>query len=400
MSAYDYNYCVYLQNFPYIDNSGMIFPCCKNRTLRLPQYNIKDMKLKDMYNIPEFAEMRKQMASGQMPQGCDPCYNEEAAGVKDSFRVRNLKGLKVIAKEADRYAPYTDNIIRGLDLRLGSTCNLTCTMCYPSDSNSWHKIFEDYAREVTQETENAINITMNRYEPKKQNWAEFDQSWENIFCSIDDNLRRVYLAGGEPFYIKNFEEYLLEMYSRSPQASFEINTNATRILPDKYVNKFKQVNLRTRVSIDGIGKFDEWIRQGTVWEEKVEVIDQYSKLFDLSFDITLSSFNIQNLPDTINWLQSRYPDARILVRPVTSRKGMEIESIPKEMRQPVIDYLKSINTDLISNVRQIMGKLKLDFVDRREEQQRILKFWEARSKVKYSETNEQLYRWINENYSS
>ena len=40
-------------------------------------------------------------------------------------------------------------------------------MCYPSDSNKWHKIFEDYARTVNKETENAINITMNRYDPKK-----------------------------------------------------------------------------------------------------------------------------------------------------------------------------------------------------------------------------------------
>ena len=66
-----YNYCVYLNNQPYIDNDGMIFSCCKNRKTRLP-YNIKDMPLIDMFNTPEFIETRKQMAEGIMHLGVNP----------------------------------------------------------------------------------------------------------------------------------------------------------------------------------------------------------------------------------------------------------------------------------------------------------------------------------------
>ena len=42
-----------------------------------------------------------------------------------------------------------------------------------------------------------------------------------------------------------------------------INTNGTRLLKDKDIERFKQYNLHMRVSIDGMGHVDEYVRQGT-----------------------------------------------------------------------------------------------------------------------------------------
>jgi molybdenum cofactor biosynthesis enzyme MoaA len=411
---YNYNYCVYLNNQPYIDNDGMIFSCCKNRKTRLP-YNIKDMPLIDMFNSPEFIETRKQMAEGIMPFGCEPCYSAEAKGQKDSFRIRSLKGVRYrdhgpVKDQSIYITPYADTKIRALDLRLGSTCNLTCVMCYPSDSNSWHKIFEDYARTVNRETENAINITMDRYDPKKLNWAEDPKAWDNIFCSIDEDVKRIYLAGGEPFYIKGFEDYLVELYNKCPQAFIEINTNATRLLPEKYLQKLKGANLGIRVSIDGIGSVDEYVRQGTKWEEKVQVIDQYHTCFNItSFDITVNSLNVHNLPDTLEWIKHKYINnndfPKILVRPVINQKGLGINVLPLHERQ---DILKRLNAVLDSwpnyqrnvNIGEIIPKLSDEQVNEIDKLGRILNFWEQRSKISYENINPNLFRWVNEHSSS
>ena len=411
---YDYNYCVYLSNFPYIDNSGMIFPCCKNRQLRLP-YNIKDMKLIDMFNSPEFIQMRETMATGNMPLGCEPCYVPESKGQLDSFRVRNLRGLRFRSGDKKELLtmPYADHKIRGLDLRLGSTCNLTCIMCYPSDSNSWHKIFPDYARQVTQETENAINITMDRYQPKKLNWAEYEQSWENIFCSIDNDLRKIYLAGGEPFYIRGFEDYLVELYNRSPQAYIEINTNATRKLPEQYVKKLKGADIGIRISIDGSFGVDEYIRQGTEWDQKVEVMDQYANDLSISsFDISLSSLNIHDLPNTLRWICERYstvlesPKTKIMLRPIVNRKGLNIESLPKYIRQNILEDLEAFLSEFtnirstLTNIDDVVNKLGQEYKNETQETQRIIDFWDTKSNKTYEEINPELYRWVNENSSN
>lgn len=410
---YDYKYCVYLQNKPYIDNYGELFACCKNRKERLP-YNIKDMKLIDMYNSPEFVEFRRQMAIGQMPVGCEPCYNAEANGIKESFRVRNLKGLRYRElgriEDFSKYTtPYSDNKIRALDLRMGSTCNLTCIMCYPSDSNSWHKIFEHYAREVNQESENAINITMDRYQPKNLNWAEDPQAWENIFCSIDQDVKQIYLAGGEPFYMKGFEDYLLELHSRCPQAFIEINTNATRLLPSKYLEKLKDANIGIRVSIDGIGKVDEYIRQGTNWEVKEQVIEQYNNNFSItSFDVTLNSLNIHDLPNIITWIKDRYINStgfpKILLRPVVNQKGLEIQTLPLYMRNKILQETQSIINNwqnysrYLNNIEEILNILKMPQSDQIDKLGRIVNFWDEKSSVSYD--NQELLEWVNEHSSS
>ena len=415
-----YNYCVYLNNQPYIDNDGMIFSCCKNRKTRLP-YNIKDMPLIDMFNTPEFIETRKQMAEGIMPFGCEPCYSAEAKGQNNSFRIRSLKGVrfrdhgpvKTLPEGMDQsiyIKPYPDTKIRALDLRLGSTCNLTCVMCYPSDSNKWHKIFEDYARTVNKETENAINITMNRYDPKKLNWAEDPKAWDNIFCSIDDDVKRIYLAGGEPFYIRGFEDYLVELYNKCPQAFIEINTNATRLLPEKYLKKLKGAKLGIRVSIDGLGTVDEYVRQGTKWDEKVQVIDQYQKYFDItSFDITVSSLNVHNLPDTLQWIKDNYINEnefpKILVRPVISQKGLSINVLPLHERQEILNRLNALldnwpNYKRKLNINEVIAKLSEEQVDEIDKLGRIINFWEKSSKISYENINPKLIRWVHANSSS
>ena len=56
----------------------------------------------------------------------------------------------------------------------------------------------------------------------------------------------------------------------------------TRLLREKDLLQLKKVeNVFIRFSVDGWGKADEWIRQDTKWEEKLQVMDQYYKHFKL-----------------------------------------------------------------------------------------------------------------------
>lgn len=390
-------YCVYLNNMPYIDNKGLLKLCCKNKNFGAPkEMNITNTPLKDLYSHSLIEKRREEFRQGIVPEGCHICTDHERDVGPKSFRKRQLLNIKGLDTTKSISFQENDTTIRALDLRLGSTCNLVCTMCHPSESSKWYSISKDFSQEVKLESEEQAQRTKETNNPKFLNWAEYDQSWENIFSSIDENLLRIYLAGGEPFYIKKFSKYLEIITEVSPNAFIEINTNATRMLTEDYVKKLKG-KLNLRVSIDGYGKYDEYQRAGTDWKEKLEVIRQYQDNFKIiSFDITVSSLTIRSLPDLIAFLEENFPEPRILLRPVVNRPGLEINNIPFDLRKNVLEYLKrkDNHTKKFVNVDQIVSILQSGNANKKAELQRYVKFWDRLSKISFGEVDEQLMNWI------
>ena len=366
--------CIYLNNFPFINTSGQLRFCCKNSQPENEfEMNIKTHTLKEMYAT--FAPYRSLMASGQELPGCNVCYDQEQVN-QISFRQR--VGANITNSEP--------NIINALDLRVGNTCNLQCVMCSLTDSNSWYKIYPQYAKYVKKDSEKSIQKSMDNYNPKKLNWAEYESSWENIFCSITDKVEHAYIAGGEPFYIPNFQHYLQELMQRCPDAKVSINTNATRLLNDAYISNLKKYSIDTRISMDGIGEVDEYVRQGTNWQEKMEVIQQYSSVFSkITFDITLSALNILKLPDTINWIKQNYPDKHIFLRPVVNQEHLSIRMVPLKERLKVLEYLRSTpeqfsNKDQIEHILQLPEIVETEVVQKLE---RTITFFDMNSGLSY-----------------
>ena len=85
----------------------------------------------------------------------------------------------------------------------------------------------------------------------------------------------------------------------------------------KDIQRFKQYNLELRISIDGLGKVDEYVRHGTVLDLKTAVMDQYYKNFKIEgWDPTLNSLSIRQAPKLIEWLKLNYPMYQYILDPV------------------------------------------------------------------------------------
>ena len=79
---------------------------------------------------------------------------------------------------------------------------------------------------------------------------------------------------------------------------YVINTNGTRLLKPKDIQRFKQYNLELRISIDGLGKVDEYVRHGTVLDLKTAVMDlKYYKNLNRRLGLTLNSLSIRQAPN-------------------------------------------------------------------------------------------------------
>jgi len=399
------NSCVYMNNSPFINNKGQLKLCCKNNTYTM-EGNIKTHSLKEMYFSSLYNELRDKMLAEKVIEGCDICYSQEARN-EDSFRIRAL--TNITREDRDKIVPLPKVKIQNLDLRIGSTCNLMCSMCHPTDSSKWYANYETFAKEVHNKSDNHVNIIKSTNIPTDLNWATYDESWDNIFKSIDDELNFVYIAGGEPFYIKKFPEYLTHLIEKSPNAIIEINTNSTAAIPEKYLDKLKG-KLQLRISIDGFRKTEEYQRAGTNWNEKIKIIDSYSKYFEIKcFDITLTSFTIRSLPSLVSFLENRYPKVRFLFRPVVNRQGQDIRCVPKKFLSHVKTFCKEkqeiINENKemrwhYKNINQILNFLNQDYIDEKETLQKLVKYWDDLTGIHFKSFDTEFGNWINENHSS
>ena len=399
-TPYD-RYCVYLNNFPFINNKGRVAMCCKNNTILEDDTDrtIVNYPLKELYNSLAIKEKREQVKNGQCPSGCDICYDHEKNVDEWSFRTRNLKSM-CFHLGMKKATTFDDNIIRALDLRTGNTCNLNCIMCHPSDSSKWLKIYPQYATDVLDRTQGHIQSIKDQY--GKLNWAEHESSWQNIFSSIDDNCKKIYMAGGEPFYIKNFADYVEKIVYITKDPYIEINTNATRLLP-KDKNDKLQGKLNLRISIDGFEDTDNYQRTGGVeWQEKIKVIDSYYKNFHVdSFDLTLSSLTIRSLPKLVEFLTERYPNVPyILVRPVLNKPGLEPNNLPDELKQEALSFCKKLERRNFyskyqyTNITQLIDVLSKAPTNK-EALKRQINFFDNITTKKYEDIDPKIVEWVN-----
>jgi MoaA/NifB/PqqE/SkfB family radical SAM enzyme len=385
-----YNYCVYPFNYAHIGHKGQPALCCNNGEHRLP-YNIKEHSLATIWNSDEINTVREQFTSGGCPTGCGHCFEPELDGVR-SFRQKALRGT------FGTNTPFNDTVIRGLDLRIGNTCNLRCIMCNSYSSIQLYKLVPEMSEHYGWQ-EGTTERILQDHNPKTMDWCNDEQAWQNIFDGIDENLQHVYMAGGEPFYVNNFEDILHRMMVKAPNARYVINTNGTRLLKDKDIRRFKDYNLVMRVSIDGVGAVDEYVRNGTNWQHKLKVMDQYYKYFAIEcWDLTLNSLSVRQAPELITYLKTRFPEVQINVRPAYGNSPFHFYRLPESMRTGVLQWFED-NDELAWGSDSIIAQLKKPHVDYRWKLKQVVDFWDERGPVKLNDFDPELNKYIHDNIS-
>lgn len=341
-------YCLFPFNYPFIDTDGIFGLCCRNvsKQSKLP-FNISEHKLIDVWNSKEMLKIRQDFIEKKEVVGCWKCYKPEAASV-ESFRQRRLRTF-------NNGISFDDTIIRGLDIRPGNICNLQCIMCSPHYSNRFGQLQQKQKEFFGSDIRTYKNLASN------YKWAENPIAWDNIMTGVTKHLQELYVAGGEPFYLPLFSETIKRITSVTENVYIVINSNGTRYLSESDVNLYKNKNINIRLSIDGFKESEEFVRQGTVWEEKLTVMDQYYKLFNIqTWDISANAFNVRQLPKLIKFLFDRYPDVPVEVRPVVSPSHLAVNNISEELRKDVLEFLTN-NKDKIRSPDLLIQNLKLPY---------------------------------------
>ena len=238
---------------------GNVGPCCQGDTLR---------------DNETMESIRQQMLEGEKPRACMNCYKKEG---ESGFSPRIHETIDWIKKfgEPDINEPY----LQYIDVRYDPTCNLKCKTCGPESSTLWQK-------------------------ERKISWP-INASNKDYLSSIDKKiLKKVYLAGGEPTYIKGYLEFLQEVLRVNPSCEVVINTNLKK-LPEMWkttIKKFK--NLTIICSCDAIETLGTYVRYPLGWNEFEENVDWVSKHANfLQFNLVASNLTTHRLFETCSWMK-------------------------------------------------------------------------------------------------
>jgi len=255
--------------------------------------------------------VRESMLEGIKPDVCNKCYKTED---ESDWSPRIQETNDWISKFG---APDIKNpIVEFIDVRYDPTCNLKCKTCGPEESTLWQK-------EKGLKTE--INKTNKEY----------------IFNVNKKNLKKVYLAGGEPTYIRSYLEFLNGLFLVNPNCEVIINTNLKKLSDawKEIIQKFK--NLTVICSCDATGMLGTYVRYPLWWdqfEENVKFVSENANF--LQFNLVSSNLTAHKLHETCTWMKkySKHINLSILHRPNIFSEY----AVPIEQRPVYVENLKKL----------------------------------------------------------
>jgi MoaA/NifB/PqqE/SkfB family radical SAM enzyme len=343
----------------HINSLGDVNPCCINGYTSFG--NINDNTIDEILDGNKIKKFKSDMMSGVVHNGCASCINAEKNGMH-SYR----QYFDDIVKDENILIDLDDkNDIYYVDLRITNKCNLRCRMCVPQSSILLAQDMKKLGFNVSDE------------ELKNEPAKDFDVLISELGPKLD-NLKIVYLAGGEPSIMDEqykFIDYLIEkdlaknikLYCTS-----NINLRTLNYANRNYVDlikNFKQVYFT--VSIDGTHKKGEYIRKNLnyeIWKENFKYLireqDESKGKFKVNTYSTIAMYNLLHVFEMIEEileLNGNSPDD-ISLNPLSTPIFYNSTVLPKDLKDEFViklnEFINKYKDEKYKNLINNLTSLK------------------------------------------
>ena len=338
-------FCALPFTYVYVDSLNE-YKLCSDARLS-SHINTNDMSILSYFNSNYLKEIRDGMLAGELTEKirgtCIRCIEREELGLW-SRREKDIKPYVIDTYKGNFLNIPTSKTIK---LKFGNLCNLKCLTCGPYSSSRWaHERASQNDMNVYKELKDEISkASFEKYGKLYQESFdyEFSQDLSKLNYNFDETfydelkillktIDHIVISGGEPFLNDNFYYFIQWLIDNnySKNLSLDVFSNLTKLPKNykKYYNKFK--NFTINVSIDGVGKKDEYIRRGTNFKQKDENVKQLLNYFNLNFCVTLSILNVGYQSDIIKYCSEykKYPSFfNVLVEPFY----LQISNLPFDL---------------------------------------------------------------------
>ena len=324
----------------YTDVRGQYGPCSWAKQEQF-KTNIRDVSMKEWFeNNPRLNQLREEMLTPGSDlklakKSCISCVKQE----KLYGRSRRQSSLKIQTNNWEYWNEQRNAVNRYKETKtghikdkifeiqikaFGNQCNFDCYMCIPADSTIRIKTMNSLSMKdqlvFNQGTMDEAN-TLVKFK---------SESLDDIIDQIVDVAPYIYnmkFIGGEPLVMKQFYKLLDAIiktgYAKDMNVKYQTNMSVLghgKYKIEDYIKHFKLFEFT--VSLDGIGKADEYIRRRSVWEDIVSNIKTLSKYPNVKINVNgtisfLSVLRFYELPEwfddnkdlfeQINWSNIRGP---------------------------------------------------------------------------------------------
>lgn len=267
------------------------------RTLNSEKFNFDRI-----HNSELFKSVRKKMIDGEIPEPCQRCYDLESAGI-ESKRVRETNRLKFSYDDALKITNIDGSLkivdYEFIELRLGNHCNLSCRTCNPYSST---KMKSDWIK-----IHGTFDIPQQQFD-----WPLSDEFWDSL-NEKTENLRYIYINGGEPMLIDKHKKFLEMLISRGAASKIKIHysTNGT-VKNEIYEDLWKEfLSVDFSISIDDLENRNSYIRHPSDWSKIIDFLQWLENLKNkknnISYSIlqTVSSMNVFYLKEFFDYFNEK-----------------------------------------------------------------------------------------------
>jgi len=351
------------------DSYHMMMPCCyavtdhpykTDEDANFKAQHIKDGAY-DFYNSEQMKQLRLDMLK---PDPLTPLVRD----VCRSCIANEANGLPSPRQPLDK--PRFGRIINAKMRIFGNTCNLHCFMCNIKNSTGRikqtkkmmefnPKVSEFLGYEhIEKFAEDGIG-----YDLAADNPELFEVQMESL-KKLAPKIKTFTIIGGEPFIMPSHYKLLDAMIEIDEAKNINLDyvTNMTKLQWEgckviDYIKQFKSVNVRW--SVEGYGKWNEYMRHPSIWNQIVENIAElrpHTTTFEAN--ITLSSLSVIQLDKIIDFcnqnnikynlnnvikpevcrIDALHPDIR--KRLAEKYEGTELEFLRESLLEEIPDWEK------------------------------------------------------------
>ena len=246
-----------------------------------------EINVNEMHNGVDFKtgydEIRNRLINGIQIPNCQFCYDLENKDIDSPRKYETIEWVNRLKVQS--LSDIKQHIIPVYyEIRADNKCNLMCRTCNASGSNL---IEAEY---------NMLGInstTVNK---------EVDLSYIDIH-----HLAKLYIAGGEPLISDNVYNFLSKCCNNGyTQFELVINTNMASI-PTRFKKLLPQFsNIYFMASIDAYDELNYYIRYPSKWSQIIKNLKYASTIGKISFNITISIYNIGYLYPLYKFLDTNY----------------------------------------------------------------------------------------------
>ena len=301
--------------------------------------------------------IRKELSDGNQINECSKCWQHEKNGLPSlrhtyNNTVTNNRGNELDKTWVSLYfknkKDYTTDLLLSVDVKLTNLCNFSCAMCNPADSSQLYTKWQQTKKSSwiqynLQQTPTYLNEVRQTFIDK--------QNYKLLEYAIAKHALHIKVLGGEPL----IDNKMLEMLTAMPEKqknktalTFVTNGSVSLSMVCKLLGNFKHIHFT--LSLEGIGKVQDWLRQGSVWKDIEKNVEEFSSVAKDNTSIgvhhTIQALSMLHIDQLVNWVSARNISLTFCI--LTNPVYLSVALVPEDIR--TIFYRKLTNLPkLISN---------------------------------------------------